>query len=125
MPHEIQSVTIDGELTDLNTYIKAMNKNRFAGQQIKNQETELVAWHARLERMKPVEKYPVRIHYTWYSKDKRKDLDNVAFAKKQINDGLVSAGVLVDDSRKYIAGFTDTFEIDKHKPRIVVRIESC
>ena len=116
------SLTIKGELTDLNTYIKALNGNRWKGNDIKQTETERVAYEARLARMKPVEQYPVRIIYRWYSPDQRKDTDNVAFSKKFINDGLVVAGILENDSRKFIAGFVDEFYIDKANPRIEVEI---
>ncbi len=116
-------LTIKGELTDLNTYIKALNGNRWSGNDVKQTETERVAYEARLARLEPIEKYPVRITYRWYSPDQRKDVDNVAFSKKFINDGLVVAGILENDSRKFIAGFTDEFFIDKHSPRVEVQIE--
>lgn len=118
------TLTIVGELTDLNTYIKALNGNRWRGNEIKQTETERVAYEARLARLEPVERYPVRIHYRWYCRDERKDTDNVAFAKKFINDGLVVAGVLENDSRKYVVGFSDEFLIDKAHPRVEVDIES-
>lgn len=35
---------IQGELTDLNKYIKALNSNRFAGSKIKKEETERVGF---------------------------------------------------------------------------------
>jgi hypothetical protein len=117
-------LTIKGELTDLNTYIKALNGNRWSGNDIKQVETERVAYEARLARLKPVEKYPVKITYRWYSPDQRKDTDNVAFAKKFINDGLVVAGILENDSRKFISGFADEFYIDKSNPHVVVEIET-
>ena len=66
--------------------------------------------------------YPVEIVYRWYSRDNRKDIDNVAFAKKFINDGLVKAGVIQNDSRKFIKGFKDEFYIDKENPRVEVQI---
>lgn len=117
-------LTIKGELTDLNTYIKGINGNRFTGNDIKQTETERVAYECRLARLQPVQAYPVRIAYRWYSPDQRKDVDNVAFAKKFINDGLVQAGVLENDSRKFITGFSDEFFIDKKNPRVEVQIES-
>lgn len=115
---------IPGELTDLNSYIKALNGNRWSGNKIKQDETERVAMEARIIRMQevPEDWYPVRIHYKWFSKDQRKDTDNVAFSKKFINDGLVEAGVLENDSRKYVAGFFDDFYIDKDNPRTEVEI---
>lgn len=119
----MKTLVIPGELTDLNTFIKAMNGHRLAGNSIKQEETDRVAMECRIARIPEVDKYPVHITYNWYSKDQRKDTDNVAFAKKFINDGLVKAGVLEDDSRKFVAGFSDYFFIDKHNPRVEVNIE--
>lgn len=116
-------LTIPGELCDLNTYIKNLNSNRWSGNQVKQDETYRVASLARVTRMPEMTKYPVHITYDWYCKDQRKDTDNVAFAKKFINDGLVQAGVLENDSRKFVAGFTDRFFIDKNNPRVEIDIE--
>lgn len=115
------------ELTDLNTYIKAMNSHRLAGNSIKQSETNRVHWEAKKAHTPPVEKseYPVHISYKWYSKDRRIDIDNVAFAKKFINDGLVQAGIIENDSRKFIQGFDDDFDIDRENPRVEVTIMSA
>lgn len=115
-------ITIKGELTDLNQYIKALNNNRYAGSKIKKEETERVYWECKQQKTKPINSFPVLITYNWYSKNKRKDIDNVAFSKKFINDGLVMAGVLPDDSRKFISGFKDNFFIDKEYPRVEIII---
>lgn len=117
-------LNIPGELTDLNAYIKALNGNRFTANTIKRKETERVAMEARIARLPAIQDYPVTITYRWYSKNKRKDIDNVAFSKKFINDGLVTAGVLEDDSRKYISGFTDEFYVDDKNPRVEVLVQS-
>ena len=120
----MKKIVIDGELTDLNKFIQSLKTNRWKGQSVKNDETERVAWDCKIQNIKPVLDYPIKIKYCWYSKDKRMDIDNVAFAKKFINDGLKMAGVIIDDSRKFIAGFSDDFFIDKNRPRVEVFIES-
>lgn len=117
-------IIIQGELTDLNTYIKALNGSRWSGNTIKHDETLRVEIEARMAKIGAIEHYPVRVAYQWYLKDRRKDLDNVSFAKKFINDGLVAAKVLKDDSQKYIAGFSDEFFIDKENPRVEVTIKT-
>ena len=115
-------ITIKGELTDLNQYIKALNNHRFVGSKIKKEETERVYWECKEQKIKPITEFPVKIHYRWYSPNARKDIDNVAFSKKFINDGMVMAGILPDDSRKYVSGFSDDFFIDKENPRVEVII---
>ena len=116
------TLTIQGELTDLNAYIKALNNSRWGGNSIKQIETDRVCKEAHKAKVMPVTKYPVTIAYSWYCKDMRKDTDNVAFAKKFINDGLVSAKVIENDSRKFVAGFSDSFFTDKYNPRVEVTI---
>ena len=52
----------------------------------------------------------------------KRDLDNVAFFKKFINDAIVKSGLIINDNQKYIKGFRDYFEIDKDNPRVEVEI---
>lgn len=117
-------IVINGELTDLNSYIKKLNYNRFAANEIKQIETQRVAFECINQKVTRVEKYPVIVNFSWYSKDNRMDIDNVCFAKKFILDGMVIAGVLDNDSRKFVNGFKDMFYVDKRNPRVVVEIET-
>lgn len=115
-------IIIQGELTDLNEYLKAVNSSRYAGNDVKQDNTNIAMLSAMKSKAKKIEDYPVRIQFSWYSKNSRKDIDNVAFAKKFILDGLVHAKVLKDDSRKYVKGFSDDFFIDADNPRVEVVI---
>ena len=66
---------------------------------------------------------PVKIYYTFYEENRKRDLDNVsAFAHKVIQDGLVKGGLLENDGWKNIIGFSDDFFVDKDNPRIEVTI---
>lgn len=114
---------IPGELTDLNTYIDAERGNRYAAAKIKREMTDYVTLFAK--RFKTEIRTPVRIRFNWITKDERKDPDNIAFAKKFILDGIVSAGLLPNDGRKQIKGFTDDFDVDKQNPRVEVEIVEC
>jgi Holliday junction resolvase RusA-like endonuclease len=116
------TLTIPGELCDLNRYIQAERSHRTKAAQIKRAETERVAWEIKAQPHEKPAAYPVHIGYVWYMKDQRKDLDNIAFAKKFINDGLVLAGILPGDGQKHIAGFTDTFIVDRERPRVEIVI---
>ena len=65
---------------------------------------------------------PVRIHFTWVDANSRRDIDNVCFAKKFILDALQECGKLNNDNRKWVVGFTDSFEIgDEYK--VILEIE--
>lgn len=113
---------IKGELTDLNAYIKALNSHRYAGSSIKREETNRIYYDAKKQCLTEITAYPVKLKMAWYCRDNRKDIDNVAFAKKFILDGLVAARVLENDSRRFVSGFTDEFFIDKKNPRVEVEI---
>jgi len=65
---------------------------------------------------------PVVGHFTWIEENKRRDLDNICFAKKFILDALVQASVLADDNRKIVTNFTDSFEY-KDKSKVIVELE--
>ncbi len=67
---------------------------------------------------------PVILHYHFYEPNKRRDLDNIAsFAMKIIQDSLVIANVLTNDSWGQIRGFTCDFDVDCNNPRIEVTVE--
>ena len=68
---------------------------------------------------------PVDIEYTWYEPDRRRDKDNIAFAKKFINDALVSCGVLPNDGWRNIHTMFDMFDVDATNPRVEVMISPC
>ena len=63
-----------------------------------------------------------RIVFRWIEPNRRRDKDNVAFAKKFILDALVKAGKLKDDNRNCVIAFTDNFEYTKEF-KIVLEIE--
>ena len=45
---------------------------------------------------------PVTVRFTWVEGNRRRDIDNVAFAKKFVLDGLVQAGVIGNDTPQYV-----------------------
>lgn len=113
------TLIIHGELTDLNSYIRAERTNRYKAAKIKEKETNRVWIEAKAQGIKKQDK-PIGIIIKWYTKNKKKDKDNIAFAKKFILDGLIAAGVIEDDGYEDIAFFVDLFEVDKTNPRIEV-----
>ena len=114
---------IPGRMESLNEYIAALNRNRHAGNAMKRSRTEQVALLARsqLRGWKPVP--PVRLEYLYCEANRKRDKDNVAaFAHKVVQDGLVEAGVLANDGWEYVAGSSDSYCVDRARPRIEVRI---
>lgn len=114
---------IKGTLPGLNEYIDAERESRYKAAAMKKQVQRTIALVCRAQHPKAHFTKPVRIHYTWYEKDLRRDCDNIAFAKKFIQDAFVRAGILIDDSRRYITGFTDNFAVDRKNPRVEIEME--
>ena len=99
------------KLPSLNEYIRACRNNKYAGAKFKANINSL----PKFER-------PVKINFTWIEGNKKRDIDNVAFAKKFILDALVKSGKLKDDNRNCVVAFTDNFEYTKEF-KIVLEIE--
>lgn len=118
-------IVILGELPDLNQYTNANRSSKFGGGTLKKASTELVEWECKrqLKYGYKVIPEPVFVEFHWYCKNRKKDKDNVAFAKKFILDGLQKAKVILQDNWKAIIGFSDTFEVDAEDPRIEIIIK--
>lgn len=58
--------------------------------------------------------------FHWIEKDRRRDKDNIAMAKKFILDSLQEWGVLENDGWKQVLGFIDLFSVNKTNPRVEV-----
>lgn len=112
---------IAGRMPGYNEQLKATNKDRRKGNQMKQRETDRAAWAAIASNM-PRFDCPVIVRFAWYEPNEKRDLDNVAFAKKYILDGLQRAKVIPNDNPKHVVGFTDTFGVDKANPRIEVEV---
>jgi len=112
-------LVIKGELTNLNEYVRVERGNRFAGANIKESETNRIWAECRSQRF-PAQKKGVFLVFRWYARDRRKDKDNVAFAKKFILDGLVLAKVIESDRWDFISGFLDVFYLDQENPRVEI-----
>lgn len=100
-------VEIPFKLPSLNEYVNVCRANRYKSARYKKDlEDDIMAFLGKLPRFET----PVRIHFHWIEGNRRRDLDNICFAKKFILDALVKAGKLKDDNRKVVTAFTDTFE---------------
>lgn len=114
-------ITIDGELPSLNEYIKACRTNPLVGSRfIKKVEERLIPLFMWQTAERDIQG-KVWIDYVYYCRNQKRDLDNIAgFAHKAIQDSLVKAGILVNDGWKQVAGFSDTFRVDKDNPHIEI-----
>lgn len=117
------TLTIPGRLPGLNEYTTANRANANEGGRFKRKYQELVMWYILRDLPKKTIERPVYLKFTWYEKDKRRDLDNISsFGRKVIQDALVKSGKLYDDGWGYVVGYADKFKVDKQNPRIEVQI---
>lgn len=102
----------------LNAYTLACRGNRYSGAKMKKDVQKAISNHLnKLPKLKP----PIRIDFTWMERDRRRDPDNVAFGKKFILDTMVLLGKIPNDTRQFVVGFSDSFEIGKeYKVTLVV-----
>ena len=86
-------IHIPYEFPNWNEYINAERNNRYIASDMKKVDKEAVIW---LVKEKYQGSYPVTLTIRPYFKHKKKDLDN--YRIKGLLDGLVSAGVIVNDN---------------------------
>lgn len=114
-----QQFEIPGRFVGLNEFYRM---NPYEQGKVKREHDNRVAMSAKAARIKPYERR-IRYHVLWVEQNHRRDLDNVAFAKKFVQDGLVKAGIIRNDTSHEIAGFSDDFAYDPRNPRIIVTLE--
>lgn len=116
-------LSIPGTLPGLNEYSAAERKHRQAAAKLKRETEQRIILTARSQLPNVHLSNPVNMFYSWFEPNRRRDKDNIAFAKKFIQDALVKAGVLKNDGWEEINGFSDCFYVDKENPRIEVQLE--
>ena len=115
-------IEIDKRLMGLNEYTNFNRTNKYKGASVKKKEQAYIIWCIREQLGNIKIDKPVVGHFTQVEENKRRDLDNVCFAKKFILDALVQAGVLQDDNRKIVTNFTDSFEY-ADKSKVICELE--
>lgn len=124
----IQRFVIPGRLDGLNEYTNSNRSNAYIGAQVKKRNEELVLWAIKAAHLKPMET-PVHIHVIWHEglkpgakRFQPRDKDNVRVGIKFIQDALVKAGIIDDDSWAKVTP-TDDYVLDRDSPHIEVVIE--
>ena len=113
-------IIIPGVLPGLNEYVRANRANPHTGSQMSRQahalcRTGMIRYNGRQVKR-------ARIVFRWVEKNKRRDKDNVAFAKKFILDALQETGILKNDGWEEVASFTDEFAVNRKYPHVEVLI---
>lgn len=109
-------IYIEYPFTFLNEYIRLERSNKYKGAKIKRESTYALSLMLKGKKIQT----PCKLKFTWIIANKKRDLDNIAFAKKFILDAMVKAKVIPNDNLTHIIGFVDEFEIGN---KIGVRIE--
>ena len=117
-----QTFEIPNRLPGLNEYTRANRSNARAGGRMKREAEEVIIWAAKAAGLKPMAG-KVYARFIWIEPNMRRDLDNIAFAKKFIFDTLQKMGVIKNDDWRGVAGFSDTFRLNKANPRVIVELE--
>lgn len=116
-------LTIQGQLSNLNDYTKACRGNKYQGSRMKKSNEQIITAHIWQQLRDVHIKGKVRLTFNWYEPNRKRDIDNVCFAKKFILDALVSNQTIEADGWRCVVGFNDNFFVDKDNPRIEVFIE--
>lgn len=115
----MDKLEIPMKLPSLNEYINDCRKNKYVGAETKIKiERDLSFFINKL----PKYERPIKIHFIWIEGNKKRDLDNICFAKKFILDTMVKCGKLKDDNRKCVIGFTDDF-MYSNETKVILEIK--
>lgn len=119
-----QTFEIPGRLMGLNEWNRICNGPYGSRQssRVKREIEEDIIWRIKAAHLKPVSGKAL-LRVTWVEPNMKRDVDNIRFAVKFILDALKKAGVIKDDSQRYIDGIADTYRLNRQNPRVVVEIE--
>lgn len=120
-------LTYNGRLPSANDLIQINRVNRYKGASLKKKYTQELA-NVFGSQTKVRFKGHVTCYVNFYEDSMRRDDDNVISGLKYVMDGLVTAGIINDDSPKYCHVRPERWQsklvIDNKKvPYITVRIE--
>lgn len=94
--------------------------NRYAN--MKAAYTQLVKAHAIVNKIQKA-KGSVTLHYLFIEPDRRRDKSNISASMKFIEDGLVLAGIIPNDTWRYIDHIMLAWKVDKERPGVMIMIE--
>lgn len=116
-------IVIPARFPSFNEYVDACRRNAYKGAQMKREATETVAWWARVSREPKPRSFPVEVRVACYEPNRRRDWDGTAStAVKFVLDGLQEAGLIPNDSPKYVWPVVPTVDHDPDYPRIEVTL---
>lgn len=113
---------IDCKLDNWNdTIYKCRTNYRYANAQ-KQKEMEIIEHFIKEQKLKPIEKYPIKLNCIWHVKYFRSDLDNKSL--KSVLDQLQKSNILKNDNLKHINEINHKVLKDTHDYLELEMIES-
>lgn len=112
-------LTIPYKFPSLNEYTNACRKNAYAGANMKKKVQNSIGYFIN---QLPVFENPIKIKFTWYEGNRKRDPDNVIFAKKFILDAMIECGKIKNDGRKQIKSFRESI-VTGDEWKVVMEIE--
>lgn len=114
----MQKFSIPERLPGLNELIAENRKSKYAGAELKKYADTLVSIYAR--SLKPMDK-PCVIRITFTEPNHKRDIDNIYSGAKFVLDGLRYAGILQDDSQRWVTDLKCSVAFaDKPKVEVVL-----
>lgn len=114
--------TINARLAGLNEYTRANRSNKFCGGNMKKNNEDYVIWSIRKAKLDKVVNYPITLKITWYEPNMKRDIDNITFATKFIQDALVKEKIIVNDGQKQINKIMHEVLLDRTNTRVEVEL---
>lgn len=115
---------VEGKFPSLNEYTRACRAHWSKGAKMKQENERLACWYIQQAKLNGTLENvdgPVVIHFEWREKTRRRDPDNVYFAKKFVLDAMQRMGVLPNDNQKYIVGLYSTISIaDEYGVKVTI-----
>lgn len=116
----MERLEIPYKFPSLNEYTRANRNNKYDGGRMKKTvENDIGHFINRL----PVFKKPIKLHLHWIEGNKRRDLDNIMYAVKFINDAMVKAGKIEDDDADHVTAILSSVGYEKGVWKVILEIE--
>jgi hypothetical protein len=117
-----QHFFIPGPLPGLNEILKLANQRRGtwnAYNDLKQEWGTTIQRYIRQARLRPVVG-PAFFTFLWREANRRRDLDNIAVARKFVLDALVEIEILENDGWRHVLGWADSFIVEPAAPGVEV-----
>lgn len=124
------TVTIEGNFWGSNKTFPSWNdvlaqygRKPIIGNRTK-QEMQMMCVNAIRRQLNVEISKPIKLIYTFYEPDRKRDLGNILFVDKIFEDAMQVCGVIANDNQNFVKGIVaNEVRIDKKRPRVVVEIE--